>query len=96
LARFTGKVQESSSASYIAGLQEPHGNEFSCEYKQLLLIDASVRAEAPLTVLPSQTVLVKVHINVRRCGAQELGVIYTLAVSTADDRTFIRLRFITA
>ena len=61
-----------------------------------LLIHAFVWAEAPLTGLPSETVLIKIHANVRRCGMQFARVIYTLAVSAADDRTFIRIRFIVA
>src|SRR5512133_2541792 len=62
----------------------------------LLLIHAAARAEAPLTSFPSEAVVVKVHTDVRRCGAQLAGVIYTLAVSTADGRTLIRLRGIVA
>ncbi len=64
---------------------------------ELLLIHASLRPEAPLTVLPSETILVQFHTDVRRCGAQLARVIYTIAVSAAaDDRTFIGVQFIVA
>ena len=68
----------------------------SFECLQLLLIHAFVRAEAPITGLPSETILVKIHTGVRRCVAQLARVIDTLTVSAADDRTFISVRFIVA
>jgi hypothetical protein len=68
----------------------------SFECLQLLLIDAFVRAEAPITGLPSETILVKIHTGVRRCGMQFARVIDTLAVSATDDRIVIRVRFIVA
>ena len=61
---------------------------------QLSLYTPSSGQEAPLTGLPSETVFVKIHANVRLCGTQFARVIYTLAVSAADDCTFIRIQFI--
>ena len=69
---------------------------WSFECLQLLLIDAFVWAEAPITGLPSETILGQIHTGVRRCVAQLARVIDTLTVSAADDRTFISVRFIVA